>query len=238
MTAGASDAGTLLFLYGGAVFRVADGVQPPKAGSLLFCRHLPVRAGDRVLEIGTGIGLAAVLAARAGARVVATDVLPAAVRCATDNARLNGVEDRVEVRLGDGLAPVRGQSFDLICTSPPQMPTPPDRERTDAMAAADNGGRDGWALLDRVIAESPSHLVRGGRLVFTLFGFLGIKRALRKLAEAGLEPSVIGHETQSFPRIGHERLEHIRALDVEATLPIAEHPTTVERYVVQGVKTR
>jgi len=238
VTAGASDAGTLLFLYGGAVFRVADGVQPPKAGSLLFCRHLPVRAGDRVLEIGTGIGLAAVLAARAGARVVATDVLPAAVRCATDNARLNGVEDRVEVRLGDGLAPVRGQSFDLICTSPPQMPTPPDRERTDAMAAADNGGRDGWALLDRVIAESPSHLVRGGRLVFTLFGFLGIKRALRKLAEAGLEPSVIGHETQSFPRIGHERLEHIRALDVEATLPIAEHPTTVERYVVQGVKTR
>jgi len=133
---------------------------------------------------------------------------------------------------------VRGQSFDLICTSPPQMPTPPDRERTDAMAAADNGGRDGWALLDRVVAESPSHLVPGGRLVFTLFGFLGIKRALGKLAAAGLEPSVIGHETQSFPRIGHERLEHIRTLDVEATLPIAGRPTTVERYVVQGVRTR
>ncbi len=75
-----TDAGVLLFVHGGCTFTVADGVQPPKPGSLLFCRHLPVRAGDRMLEIGTGIGLAAVLAARAGARVVATDVVDAAVR--------------------------------------------------------------------------------------------------------------------------------------------------------------
>ena len=70
-----TDAGVLLFVHGGCTFTVADGVQPPKAGSLFFCRHLPVRAGERVLEIGTGIGLAAVLAARAGARVIATDVV-------------------------------------------------------------------------------------------------------------------------------------------------------------------
>ena len=50
------------------------------------------------------------------------------------------------------------------------------------MAAADNGGRDGWGLLDRVIAHAPSYLRPGGRLVFTLFGFLGVKAALRKLA--------------------------------------------------------
>ena len=44
----------LLYLYGGCVFRVPDGVQPPKAGSLFFCRHLAVRPGERVLEIGGG----------------------------------------------------------------------------------------------------------------------------------------------------------------------------------------
>ena len=68
-------AGLLLFVYGGCTFKVVAGAQPPKAGSLLFCRHLPVRSGDRMLEIGSGIGLAAVLAARAGAHVIATDVL-------------------------------------------------------------------------------------------------------------------------------------------------------------------
>ncbi|MGH7401687.1 MAG: HemK2/MTQ2 family protein methyltransferase [Candidatus Rokuibacteriota bacterium] len=230
-------AGVLLFVYDGCTFTVTDGVQPPKAGSTLFCRHLPVRAGDRMLEIGTGIGLAAVMAARAGARVVATDVVEGAVRCARANAVLNGVADRVEVLHGDGFAPVGGRVFDLIGTSPPQMPTPADRERSDAAAAADNGGRDGWALLDRVIAGAPAHLGPGGRLVFTLFGFLGVKAALARLAAAGFEPSILGQETQAFPRIGYERLDHIRALDVEGTLPPSGLPATVERYVIQGAKT-
>jgi release factor glutamine methyltransferase len=232
------DRGVLLFVYDGATFKVGDGAQPPKAGSLLFCRHLHPRAGERVLEIGTGIGLAAVQAARAGAHVIATDVVEAAVRCARENAVLNGVADRVDVRLGDGFEPVRGLTFDLICTSPPQMPTPPDRERTDAMAAADNGGRDGFRLLDRVIAGASTHLRPGGRLVFTLFGFLGIKAALGKLADVGLEPAILGQETQAFPRIGYERLEHIRAVDPESTLPRSGWPATVERYVVQGTKAK
>ena len=154
--------GVSLFLYRGATFRIDSGVQPPKTGSLLFCRHLDVRPGERVLEIGAGAGLAAVMAARAGAVVIATDVRPESVACTRENAERNGVTDRVDVRLGDGFAPVAGLTFDLVCTSPPQMPTPPGRERDDAEAAADNGGRDGWALLDRVIREAPVYLVPAG----------------------------------------------------------------------------
>ncbi len=230
------DAGLLLYLYAGCLFKVAEGVQPPKAGSLLFCRHLAFREGERVLEIGTGVGLAAVLAARAGCRVVATDVVPAAVACARENAVLNGVGDRVEVRLGDCFAPVSGQRFDLIGTSPPQMPTPSGRERDDPAAAADNGGVDGWELLDRVIDGAPRHLNPRGRLVFTLFAFLGLKGAFARLEAAGLEPSVIGREAQAFPRIGYERLDHILSLDSERALPRTGVPKTVERYVIQGLK--
>ncbi len=233
-----ADPGLLLFFYRGCAFSIADGVQPPKAGSLLFCRHLDFRPGETVLEIGTGIGLAAVLAAREGCRVLATDVVPAAVECAKANALLNGVADRLEVRLGDCFDPAHGQSFDLICTSPPQMPTPPGREREDPAAAVDNGGVDGWELLDRVIAGAPAHLQPGGRLVFTMFGFLGPKGACARLEAAGLEPSILAREMQSFPRIGYERLDHIRGLDAEATLPAAGMPATVERLVVQGVRRR
>ena len=226
------DDGVLLYAYAGCVFRVPEGVQPPKAGSRFFCRHLGVRAGQRVLELGAGLGLGAVLAARAGAAVVATDVVPAAVEIIRVNAALNGVS--VDARLGDCYAPVAGERFDLVCSNPPQMPTPPGRARDDATAAADNGGIDGWELLDRIIAGAPAHLAPAGRLVFTIFAFLGPKTAFAKVEAAGLVPAVVATETQSFPRIGFERLDHLRALDAEHTLPSAGIPAHVERLVIEG----
>ena len=226
------DEGLLLYAYAGCVFRVPDGVQPPKAGSLFFARHVNPGAGERVLEIGAGLGLAAVLAARAGASVVATDVVPAAVDAVRLNAALNGVS--VDARLGDCYAPVLGEDFDLVCSNPPQMPTPPGRERGDAAAAADNGGIDGWEILDRIIAGAPAHLRPRGRLLFTIFAFLGRKTALAKVEAAGLVPSVVASETQAFPRIGFERLDHLRALDAERTVSATGMPATVERLVIEG----
>jgi len=225
------DAGTLLYLYRDCVFRVPEGVQPPKAGSLFFCRHLAVRSGERMLEIGAGLGLAAVLAARAGARVVATDIVPAAVEIIRANAALNGVT--IDARLGDAYAPVAGERFDLIATNPPQMPTPPGRERRDATAAADNGGINGWEVLDRLIAGAPAHLAPGGRLVFTIFAFLGRKAAFAKCEAAGLTPRIVAGEAQSFPRIGYERLDHLRGLDAEGTLA-SGMPEHVERFVIEA----
>jgi HemK-related putative methylase len=225
------DDGVLLFAWRGCLFRVGGRVQPPKAGSLFFCRHLAVQREERVLEIGAGLGLAAVLAAKAAARVVATDVVPEAVEALRLNALLNGVS--VDARLGDCYAPVAGERFDLICTNPPQMPTPPGRGREDPEAAADNGGLDGWELLDRVIDAAPAHLAPGGRLVFSLFAFLGRKTAFAKLERQGLVPIVLASEVQPFPRIGYERLDHIRSLDREGTLPPGL-PPTVERLLIQG----
>lgn len=227
------DDGLLLFTWRGCRFRVADHVQPPKAGSLFFCRHLPVRAGERVLEIGSGLGLAAVLAARAGAGVVATDIVPEAVEAIRGNAALNGVI--VDARLGDCYAPVGAERFDLICTNPPQMPTPPGRDRADAAAAADNGGLDGWQILDRVIDGAPGHLTPGGRLVFSIFAFLGRKRAFATLEARGFTPAVLATETQSFPRIGYERLDYLRSVDHEGALPSGV-PTSVERLILQGTR--
>ena len=233
MASSPGDDGLLLFAWRDCLFRVTDGVQPPKAGSLFFCRHLIVAPGERVLEIGAGLGLAAVLAARAGARVVATDIVPGAVDAVRGNAVLNGVE--IDARVGDGYAPVAGERFDLVCTNPPQMPTPPGRGRDDAVAAADNGGVDGWELIDRVIAGTARHLAPRGRLLFSIFGFLGRRKAFAKLEAAGFVPSIVASEVQSFPRIGYERLDHIRAMDAESTLPKTGTPTTVERLIIQGV---
>jgi release factor glutamine methyltransferase len=227
-----TDDGVLLYAWRGCLFRVPDGAQPPKAGSRFFCRHLVAAPGERVLEIGSGIGLAAVLLARAGAEVVATDIVPAAVDAVRANAALNGV--LVDVRHGDCYAPVADERFDLVCVNAPQMPTPPERGRDDGDAAADNGGVDGWAILDRVIAGAADHLRPGGRLVFTIFAFLGRKGALAKLEARGFVPTILATELQGFPRIGYERLDHIRSVDEERTVPRDAIPRTIERLVVEG----
>jgi len=87
------------------------------------------------------------------------------------------------------------------------------------------------------IRGARGHLRPGGRLVFTIFAFLGPKTALAKVEAAGLAPTIVASELQSFPRIAYERLEHIRSVDAEATVP-AGVPETVERFVIQGIVPR
>src|SRR3954447_13685377 len=53
--------------------------------------------GARTLELGCGLGLASIAAARAGGRVLATDWSPDAIRFATDNAARNGVQIETEI---------------------------------------------------------------------------------------------------------------------------------------------
>lgn len=81
--------------------------------------RVPVEPGMVVLDMGTGSGIAAIAAARRGARVVAVDLSPEAARCARINALLNHVEDSVEVRCGDLFEPVLGERFDLVLFNPP-----------------------------------------------------------------------------------------------------------------------
>ncbi len=231
----AEQAATLLYLYGDCVLRIPGDTLLPKFGGLLLARHLPLKPEDRVLDLGCGAGLVGILAARQGHRVVATDLIPACCHSARGNALLNGVGDRLEVRQGDLFSPVVGEQFDLIAVNPPQMPTPANREWPDDEARMNNAGLDGWGALERIIREAPAHLTPEGRLVFTLFGFLGLERALARLREAGFTPQILAREVQPFPRLARERLEHIRGLDVAGTLPPGL-PATCSRFVLCGQK--
>jgi release factor glutamine methyltransferase len=78
--------------------------------------------GKRVADIGTGSGILALAAARAGAEhVVATDINPDAALTAAENARANGFAGRVTALCSDLLSAVApGPRFDVILSSPPK----------------------------------------------------------------------------------------------------------------------
>jgi release factor glutamine methyltransferase len=86
---------------------------------LLHAIDAHARPGMRVLDLGTGTGVAAIRAALCGARVTAVDITLEAVRCARINAILNHVDDRLTVRHGDLFVPVSGERFDLVVCNPP-----------------------------------------------------------------------------------------------------------------------
>jgi release factor glutamine methyltransferase len=90
--------------------------------SEFFARFLSTLdlAGKNVADVGTGSGILALAAAREGATAVALDINPNAVKAATDNARANGLGDRVTAIRSDlmsSLAP--DPQFDVIISNPP-----------------------------------------------------------------------------------------------------------------------
>ncbi len=76
----------------------------------------------RALDLGTGLGLQAILLARHADRVVGTDVNPRALAYARANAALCEVD--LELRQGSMLDPVGDDEFDLIVSNPPYVLSP------------------------------------------------------------------------------------------------------------------
>ena len=91
---------------------------------MLLAAAVPAAAGDDVLDIGCGVGAAALcLAARVeGCRVIGIEAQPALVRLAEENIALNGLSGRVGVIAGDLLDPpplLAPGGFDQVMANPP-----------------------------------------------------------------------------------------------------------------------
>ena len=147
-------------------------------------------AGAEVLDLCTGSGLAAIAAARLGARATAVDVSRRSVLTVRVNARLNGVAGRVRAVRGDLFEAVPGRSFDVIVSNPPYVPSGPGALPERGPARAWEGGPDGRAVLDRICAEAPGRLRPGGVLLLVHSSLCGIDATVERLAAAGLEARV------------------------------------------------
>ena len=116
--------------------------------------------GQRVLDIGTGCGVHAILAAKAGARVTATDISARALGYARLNAALAGVA--LDLREGSLLEPVAGERYDVVVSNPPFVITPQSvRER--ARYTYRDGGMPGDSLVKTLLTGLPEVLAPGGR---------------------------------------------------------------------------
>lgn len=171
----------------------------------------------RVVDVGTGSGCIALTLAceRPEWLVVAIDRSPEALTVCQANRRALSAHQVITLE-GDLLAPVRGQCFDLIISNPPYVAADdPHLSRGDlvhepAMAlAADN---DGLGVLQRLIAQAPTHLHPGGWLLLE-HGFDQAEAVGQLLAQAGFEQIECRRDLAGIERVSGGRWPAAAAKD-------------------------
>jgi ribosomal protein L3 glutamine methyltransferase len=128
-------------------------------------------AVENVLDLCTGSGCLAILAARAfpRAQVDAVDISKDALDVAARNVADYALDDRISLHRGDLFKPLGGKRYDLIVTNPPYvdaegMAALPRECRFEPRQAFD-GGVDGLDIVRRILNEARKHLTPQGGLL-------------------------------------------------------------------------
>jgi len=164
----------------------------------------------RILDLGTGCGAIAVCLAREipHARVTATDISRDALAVARENAKKQGVSDKIKLGEGDLFDPVRKQKdyFDLIVSNPPYVAekdagTLPREVREYEPYTALYGGSDGLAFYRSIIPESLHFLKKEGYIALEI-GYGEVDRILEIFSNAGgFQGITVRSDLSGIPRV-------------------------------------
>jgi len=157
----------------GQAFYVDERVIVPRShiAELLREPFLARRSVRRVLDLCTGCGCLAILAARAfpAAEIDAVDLSPGALAIARKNVANYRLGRRIHLHRSDLFAALGAARYDLIVTNPPYVSAaamaalPAEYRHEPRLALA--GGGDGLALVVRILRAAPKHLEADGLLV-------------------------------------------------------------------------
>jgi len=135
-----------------AIARLYDPWSAGVVEDISFYVEEAVSSGGPVVELGVGTGRIAIPTAMAGVHVIGVDSSAAMLAVCAERGREAGVDDRLELRVGDLRSPPVDETVALVtCPFRAYLHLATDEERLDALRAA-------HALL-----------VPGGRLVFDVF---------------------------------------------------------------------
>ena len=178
------------------VFNIYEEVYDPAEDSFLFAENFEAKEGEQVLDLGTGCGLLAILAAKKAERVV--DFNPFAILCAKENSVLNGLRSKIDfVQASLFTALNLGATFDLILFNAPYLPSE-EGEAESWIGRAWAGGANGREVVDQFIFEAPSHLKLHGRVLLMQSTLTGVEETIRKFIKQGLKAHVKAKQKLPF----------------------------------------
>lgn len=150
------------FRFRNLAFRLHPLVYEPAEDSVLLAENLAVNHEDTVLDLGTGVGLQAAVAAHKAKRVLASDINPQALAVAQENARINNLKN-ISFILSDLFENIHGR-FDLVVFNPPYLPC----RENDVLGRAWAGGKEGVEVINRFMDSVQERLKPEGRFQIIL----------------------------------------------------------------------
>ena len=187
-------------------FHITPDVLDPRSDTeTLVARALEV-PWRRVLDLGTGSGciLLSLLAERADAQGVGTDLSEAALDVARDNAAVLGATDRVRFMRADWWQGVAGR-FDLIVSNPPYIAademadlSPEVRDHDPCLALSPGGdGLDPY----RIIARGAGDAIEPGGTLMVEIGWKQGPAVTRLFSAAGLADVALHTDLEGRDRV-------------------------------------
>ena len=185
--------------YQGMQFQTCEKVYQPAEDTFLLAENLKVKKTDKVLEIGTGTGIIAILASKITERIIAVDVNKYAVECARKNSKIN--HSNIDIKLGDLFDPVKDEKFDIILFNTPYLPTNEDERIDDELEVAWDGGTDGRVVINRFIEGLSEHLNPKGRVQLVQSSLSNVEETIGRLMEKGFDVSITANERFFFEEV-------------------------------------
>lgn len=165
---------------------VQESVYYPREDSLLLAKVLESEnlAGKKVLDIGSGSGLLAIIMAKKWSKVIAIDISDDAVKATEKNAKKNGVSLTC---FQSTLFSAITSKFDLIVFNPPYLPD----ESNDATYS---GGKTGRGVIEKFIEQAKRHLNKDGKILLLISSLTGEKEVLDLFHNHGFKTKIIARE--------------------------------------------
>ena len=136
--------------------------------------------GKSVLDMGCGSGIIGIFASLGGAEVTAADINPEAVKCTIENAKRNGVADKIKVYESNLFENPGTEKFHLIFFNPHYYP----KEPKNNFELGFNAGKD-YRVLREFARQSKSRLKQNGAVYLIVSS--DINFPFEKVGQAGID---------------------------------------------------
>jgi len=169
------------------VLKTASGIFSPReldTGSLMLIKHMQLKKGGRVLDLGCGYGFIGLMAAKMcpSCKVIMVDINERAVWVTKKNIEKNEIPN-ASARQSHMFSSLKGELFDIILFNPP-------------MSA-------GLDVCYEMITKSKEHLLPGGSLQMVARNRKGGSRLAEKMQEVFGNVDVLGKDSGFWVYISH-----------------------------------